>query len=98
MPEGAERESREAALDGTAIDLNSGAGAGGHRLLAEPRRRGLRELERVRLDEDRRVAAVLEPSDEAEVVQELRDLLGPRLDHADVPAGRLPERLGLSQR
>ena len=52
--------------------------------LLDPPRGGLRELQRVGLDERRLVAAVLDPGDQAERVEELPHLVAGRLHDPDV--------------
>ena len=57
-------------------------------ILAEPRRGGPRELERVGLAQRRVVASVRDPRRERELVEQLRELRRRRLDHLDVAVVR----------
>ncbi len=91
VAQGAEREPRQGPLDRLAREAHLGSGTRGRCLLPESARRRPRELQRVRLLQARLVAAGLDARREAEVVEQLRHLLGPRQHHPHVPLGRLAQ-------
>ena len=91
VPDRAQSETGQADLDRAAVDVDSRTRAARTGLLPEPLRSGLRELERVRLDQRRRIATRLDPRHDPERVQELAHLLRRGPHHRDVTRSRIAE-------
>jgi hypothetical protein len=94
----AQSETGQADLDRAAVDVDRRTRAASTGLLPEPLRSGLGELERVCLDQRRRVATRLDPRHDPEGVQQLAHLLRGRPHHRDVTRGRIAEVVGPLER
>ena len=89
VPERRLDERGHAAVDRVDVRLHRRPFAGDvDAVVAEPLAAACGERERVRLAQHRVVAAALDPGGERELVQQLGDLRGRRLDHLDVAVGR----------
>ena len=93
----ATRERREPTLGRVSGDEDLRSRSTDDSLLAHATRGGLRQLERVGLGHVRHVSPRLDPRRQAEVVEDVGELVGGGLDHLDVAVGRLPD-LVLAQR
>ncbi len=91
VPRRAESKRSERPLDPRTVGPQRGALAGRGGALADQRGRLVDELARVRVDELRLVPPVLDPRDEREILEQLRQLLRSGEDHLDVAVGRLAE-------
>ena len=98
MPKSTARQRGERALDRLSVDPHCAAVTRRMGLFARPGSSRSNELESVRLDEIRLVAASLDPRDEPEVVQQFANLLRSGLDHPDVPPVRLADVLSPLER
>ena len=92
MPERRLNESRHTAVDRVDVGLDRRPLTGHvHAVVAEPLGGGLGERERIGLAQRRVVAAALDSGGERQLVQQLGDLAGRRLDHLDVAVRRRRE-------